>query len=410
MKQGRKYLKVIMLVLVFMVASYILYNIIRSASSGVATIQAVYYSTSEGLSTEGYIVRRESRIVAAYDLVLPTRNEGEKVAQGEEVALCLKSDGARERQEEIDRLETELEQLRLALSYQTQLTDNIAVTQRIYDTAAEFSAQVAQGRLEAANGSGGSLKSLVLRQLVGGSGAAGLQSQISQLESQLGTLKSGATADTVSVTVEAAGYYSAVTDGYEAILTPELLETITPEAFQRLWEGGEGPDASGRTAGRLITSARWYYATLVDKSYLEDISLGQTLTVALGGDVDRTLSMTVERADRSGEDMGLLVLSSKDRLSDVSALRTIKADIVFHAYSGLRVPKEAVCYSEESGSAGVYVLVSGKAVWKDIQLLYDNGDTYIAQLDQSTTSNLWPEDLILLDTEDLYDGKVVEGT
>lgn len=410
MKQGRKYLKAIVLVLVFMVASYILYNIIRSASSGVATTQAVYYSTSEGLSTEGYIVRQETRIAAAYDLVLPTRSEGEKVAQGEEVALCLKSDGARERQEEIRQLEAELEQLRLALSYQTQLTDNAAVTQRIYNTAAEFSAQVAQGRLEAAKDSGGSLKSLVLRQLVGSSGATALQSQISQIESQLQTLRSGAMADTVSVAVETAGYYSAVVDGYESILTPELLETVTPEAFQRLWEGGEGPDTSGRAAGRLITSARWYYATLVDKSYLEDISLGQTLTVALGGDVDRTLSMTVERADRSGADMGLLVLSSKDRLSDVSALRTIKADIIFRAYSGLRVPKEAVCYSEDSGSAGVYVLVSGKAVWKDIRLLYDNGDTYIAQLDQSTTSNLWPEDLILLDTEGLYDGKVVEGT
>ena len=66
-----------------------------------------------------------------------------------------------------------------------------------------------------------------------------------------------------------------------------------------------------------------------------------------------------------------------------------------------------MCYSEESGSAGVYVLVGTKAVWKDIQLLYDSGDTYIAALDQSSTTNLWPEDLILLDTQGLFDGKLV---
>ncbi len=47
-------------------------------------------------------------------------------------------------------------------------------------------------------------------------------------------------------------------------------------------------------------------------------------------------------------------------------------------------------------------------MWKDIQLLYDNGDTYIAALDQSSTSNLWPEDLILLDTQELFDGKLVK--
>ena len=67
-----------------------------------------------------------------------------------------------------------------------------------------------------------------------------------------------------------------------------------------------------------------------------------------------------------------------------STCRLIR-DVIFHSYSGLRVPREAVCYSEETGSAGVYVLEGAKAVWKDIQLLYDNGDTYIAALDQSST-------------------------
>ena len=103
-----------------------------------------------------------------------------------------------------------------------------------------------------------------------------------------------------------------------------------------------------------------------------------------------------------------MVLSSQDHLASVSALRRLNADVIFHSYSGLRVPREAVCYSEETGSAGVYVLEGAKAVWKDIQLLYDNGDTYIAALDQSSTSNLWPEDLILLDTQELFDGKLVK--
>ena len=47
-------------------------------------------------------------------------------------------------------------------------------------------------------------------------------------------------------------------------------------------------------------------------------------------------------------------------------------------------------------------------MWKDIELLYDNGDTYIAALNQSSTDYLWPEDLILLDTEGLFDGKLVD--
>lgn len=117
--------------------------------------------------------------------------------------------------------------------------------------------------------------------------------------------------------------------------------------------------------------------------------------------------MSVARVDPGDGASGLLVLTTDRRLDCVSALRRLRADIVFRAYSGLRVPKEAVCYSEETGSAGVYILSGAKSVWKDVELLYDGGSYYLAKLDQSTTSNLWPGDLIILDTNGLSDGKVV---
>lgn len=405
MKQGKQFMKVIMLVLALMVASYILYNVIRSASSGVPTAQAVLYAASDGVSVEGFVVRQETVIPAAYDLVLPTKGEGEKVACGEEVAVTLRSAAAQERQEEINRTEQELEQLRLALTYQSQLTDNEAVAQRLASSAASFAGQVAQRRLDAARAAGQELRSLLLRQSVGTSDTGAIQAQISQLQQQLDSLEASAASDTKSITAEAAGYYSAVADGYEALLTPQTLESLSVSDFQSLWK--EAATVPAQNAGRLIASAQWYYACTVESRYLEDLEVGDSLRVSLGSEVDLELKMTVVRVHRE-EEQGLLVLSSQDHLASVSALRRLNADVIFHSYNGLRVPREAVCYNEESGSAGVYVLEGAKAVWKDIQLLYDNGDTYIAALDQSSTSNLWPEDLILLDTQELFDGKLVK--
>ena len=403
MKQGKQFMKAIMLVLALMVASYILYNVVRSASSGVPTAQAVLYAASDGVSVEGFVVRQETVIPAAYDLVLPTKGEGEKVACGEEVTL--RSAAAQERQEEINQTEKELEQLRLALAYQSQLTDNEDVAQRIASSAASLAGQVAQRRLDAARTAGQELRSLILRQSVGASDTGAMQDQISQLQQQLDSLEASAASDTKSIAAQSAGYYSAVADGYETRLTPQILESMTVSDFQGLWE--EAVDAPAQNAGRLIASAQWYYACAVESRYLEDLEVGDSLQVSLGGEVDLELNMTVTRVNRE-EEMGLLVLSSQDHLASVSALRRLNADVIFHSYSGLRVPREAVCYSEETGSAGVYVLEGAKAVWKDIQLLYDNGDTYIAALDQSSTSNLWPEDLILLDTQELFDGKLVK--
>ena len=279
------------------------------------------------------------------------------------------------------------------------------MAERVGSAASSFAAQVAQGRLETARETGADLKSLILRQSVGTSDTAAMAKQVSEMQGQLAAMEASATADTKSIVAQSAGYYSAVTDGYEEQLTPQVLEDITVSEFQDLWK--QTPTAPGQTAGRLITSGEWYYACTVESRYLEGLETGDSLTVTLGGEVSLELEMTVTRVNREQE-LGLLVLASQDKLSSISALRRLNADLIFHTYSGLRVPREAVCYSEESGSAGVYVLVGTKAVWKDIELLYDNGDTYIAALNQSSTDYLWPEDLILLDTEGLFDGKLVD--
>lgn len=408
MKQGKEFLRIIMLVLAAMVTSYILYSMVRSGGSDLATVRAVVYSTSEGMSTEGFVVRQESVIPADYNLVIPTCAEGGKVAMGQEVALCLRSADALGRQQEIHRAEENLRQLEMALGFHTQLTDGVTVDQRVSESVTAFMAQVSQGHLEEAADAAVTLKALILRQEVGDGDTGAIEAQISRLETELTRLRSATAGDTKPVTADHAGYYSAVCDGYEGTLNLSYLQTVTPEDFRALWEA-DAPPAPEGTAGKLIDSPRWYYATLVPKESLEDVARGQTLTVVLEGDRNREIQMDVERVDLTGETEGMLVLSTQDKLFEVSAQRRLKVDVIFRAYSGLRVPKEAVCYSEESGSAGVYVLVSGKALWKDIQLIYDNGDTYIAVLDQSSTGNLWPDDQILLDTQGLYDGKVVEN-
>ena len=149
MKQGKQYTKIIMLVLVLMVASYILFHVASNSAGTVSTAQAVVYSTSESLSVSGLVVRQEQTIPARYDLVLPTRSEGEKVTVGTQVAVSLLDENARSRQAEIRRLEEKEDQLRLALSYQTQLSDESSVQQRILQTISAVSRMTQRGSLAA---------------------------------------------------------------------------------------------------------------------------------------------------------------------------------------------------------------------------------------------------------------------
>ena len=93
-------------------------------------------------------------------------------------------------------------------------------------------------------------------------------------------------------------------------------------------------------------------------------------------------------------------------MQDVTLLREQSADVVFASYSGLRVPKDAVRV-DESGQPGVYVLEGAAAKWKTIEILHDNGESYVVKLDKSSTDNLWPGDEVIVNAKNLYNGKVV---
>ena len=61
----------------------------------------------------------------------------------------------------------------------------------------------------------------------------------------------------------------------------------------------------------------------------------------------------------------------------------------------------------EQTYVGVFVLEGSTAAWKNIEILYDNGESYVVVLDKSSTDNLWPGDEIIVGARNLYDGKVV---
>lgn len=71
------------------------------------------------------------------------------------------------------------------------------------------------------------------------------------------------------------------------------------------------------------------------------------------------------------------------------------------------MPKQALYMVD--GQAGVYVLEGARARWKPVEILYAYGDGYVVELDQSSTGNLWPGDDIILTSDDIEDGKVMEA-
>ncbi len=402
MKQGKHYTNLILWILLAAIVVYFVYSVASSLYEPLSTITAVEYEAGAGYYTTGFVVRDESIIQSSYDITVLTAAEGEHVQAGASVATGYLTDGAQQRQSRIAELRSQLQQLSYAYQYSANAADQAALDGEIAASLAAMSRYLCRRDMNSAEDLSPELKGLVLRRSSDDTDPDSLQVQIDALQQELDSLLSQAENDTKAVRVSAAGYFSGVADGYETVLTPEALETLSVTEYQSLT-----PQAvSEHAIGKLIHGDTWYYVTAVPADEARDVKAGDTVQVTFARDFYEQIDMHVERVGASEAGYRLLVLSCDRYMQNVTLLREQSADVVFVSYPGLRVPKQAV-HVDETGQAGVYILESAVARWKPITILHDNGESYVVELDKSSTANLWPGDEVIVNAKNLYDGKVV---
>ena len=191
-------------------------------------------------------------------------------------------------------------------------------------------------------------------------------------------------------------------DGYERVLTPERLQNLSVYDYNAL----EPETPPEHAAGKLIAGNTWYYVTAIPAGELGELQAGDTVKVSFARDFYEQIEMKVSRISDNQAGFRLLVLSSDRYMQNVTLLRQQSADVVFESFEGLRVPKVAV-HVDKNSQPGVYILEGATAVWKKIEILHDNGESYEVKLDLTSTANLWPGDEVIVSAKNLYNGKVV---
>ena len=101
-------------------------------------------------------------------------------------------------------------------------------------------------------------------------------------EELIAALSAQAAQDTSRLTADQAGVFSGQTDGYESLLTPGLLETITPGQLSQLDRQRPQPDAGA--VGKLITDATWYFVCAMGEEEAGRLIEGRTVNVRFSRD------------------------------------------------------------------------------------------------------------------------------
>lgn len=396
-KQGDTYFKIISVVLAVLMVSYVLLSVVFRRGSSYTTQPAALCEVGDGLTVSGFVVRSETVLTSGERLTVCELTEGEWIGGGQTVATAYRDAGARLLRQELASLQAQLKQLRFAADG----SNPSGLDADIRTLLLRLSAQTARRDYEAVQSAATELQPMILRRGVSDGDAAELQRRIEELEARIAALQADVRDGAAEVPAPDSGYYSAQPDGFETLLTPESVLSISPSTLNSLTADA----VSDYAIGRLCTGQTWYFMAVIPAERAQQCRERSYLTVSLSGQGLRELRMRIERVGDAEDGKCVLVLSYEKKLQEVTALRRQNADIVFRSYEGLRVPKSALYYID--GAAGVYVLQNTLARWKTVEILYESGDDYIVRWDDGSTSNLWPQDELILTNQTIENGMVM---
>ena len=381
-----------------------------------STAAAAYTKVEETVSANGWLIRAEQVLPGeGSGLLRLTRQEGERVSQGGTVAKVYADQASLDRQTELDRLDERIEQLRYAAEESLSGVASLRLDSQIQDSLLSLRRSVEGGALAQAESEISQLRSLVLKRDYSRGDGTDAAAELAELQAQRKSLAAQGANSVRTLTAPKSGIYSAVVDGYETVLTPESLDTLTPSALSAL----TADSAVSSNVGKLITSDRWYYAAALPDDDAADLTEGQSVTLRFSKGAADDLPAEVWRVGESENGRTLVILSGREYLAELTLLRHQSASIILKTTEGIRVPQTAlrvdtVTTTGENGeeittrTTGVYTVVGRVARFKPVTVVYTgDGCSLVRAAAEKESLRLRPGEEIILTAKELSDGAVV---
>ena len=407
------------------VLAYFAVQAVRYFGDPLTTTLAYRYEVELSDDLSGYVIRDERVLTdtAGGEKQLQ-RTEGERVSAGGLVALAYADEAARASQEQLQTVETQIEQLEYAQAAALGAEISLRLDTQISQSILDYRRSVEEDRLDRAEDYGAELRSLGLKRDYTHSSAEDLSAQLAELESQAAALRTQTGAATQRITAPEAGLYSAVVDGYETVLTPEALEELTPGRLARL-----EPDEdvlSAPNVGKLVLGDTWYYAAAVDEETARTLQETKGLKLRFAKGVSRDLDVELLSVSEPEGGRVTVVFRGGTYLPELTLLRQQSAEVIRRTTEGIRVPIEAVRLRERTVTdddggetlvreTGVYCIVGMEARFKPVEVLYSDENFALVRstLDTADTTTGLEEirlragDEVIITARDLYDGKTM---
>lgn len=378
------------------------------------TTPAVQVTVNDSIFADGWFFRDETTITGGTgDSIKHIVYSGERVQQNAALAVVYADEQALMLSRELDPLENRIALLDTALQSATDGADAAKIDQMIILQLQQMAAQAKSGTGSALSTASNTLRTLMLRREAGNADSAAITAERDALLLEQSSLNAQLAGHTTQLTAPTSGYFSEVVDGYEDILTLDVLEDLTTEQFHELT--GSNPQKDDASLGKMIEGFSWYLVSEITTEHASRFYEGQSLRVNFTqASLETPVTVHAVLKERSA-DTALLVLEGTEFNSEMVSMRQQPVEIILATYTGLKVPKKAVRIQESTDSSGntvqqtgVFILSGSFQKFKVINTLYEADDFYVVEQSATDVDMLVEQDQIIIRGKNLQNNMVVK--
>ena len=378
------------------------------------TTPAVQVTVNDSIFADGWFFRDETTITGGTgESIKHIVYSGERVQQNAALAVVYADEQALMLSRELDPLENRIALLDTALQSATDGADAAKIDQMIILQLQQMAAQAKSGTGSALSTASNTLRTLVLRREAGNADSAAITAERDVLLLEQSSLNAQLAGHTTQLTAPTSGYFSEVVDGYEDILTLDVLEDLTTEQFHELT--GSNPQKDDASLGKMIEGFSWYLVSEITTEHASRFYEGQSLRVNFTqASLETPVTVHAVLKER-GADTALLVLEGTEFNSEMVSMRQQPVEIILATYTGLKVPKKAVRIQESTDSSGntvqqtgVFILSGSFQKFKVINTLYEADDFYVVEQSATDVDMLVEQDQIIIRGKNLQNNMVVK--
>lgn len=198
---------------------------------------------------------------------------------------------------------------------------------------------------------------------------------LKELLTQKRNLESKLSNDKSDINTTMAGIFSLNVDGYEKILTPEIIMQYKVSDFEqiselKMSERTTNNVASGESICKVVDNHTWYAMAVVSKSEAEQIKEKKDVIIRFGDLPGEEVSASVEYiSEEDTEAENVVIVFKSDRyLEGVYGMRYGEMEIVINRYVGYQVPIHALRVVNEK--TGVVISGGSSEIFCETDVVY----------------------------------------